>query len=155
PAPQVADRSAGRPAAGGRDGRPPSPKNRRGGLMKRIGWVTSLVLIAALAGCSSITTNSDYNPATAFSKYTTVGWHETNSVRAPIWHDRSKSAGIAGLQSRGLTLDESHPDLWVAAHTRLSEETQINTYNTGWGYGWGWRGGMGMQSSTVQKIPVG
>jgi hypothetical protein len=123
--------------------------------MKRIGWVASLFVIAVLAGCSSISTNADYNPATDFSKYRTFGWHETNSVRDPIWHDRIKSAVIAELQSRGLTLDEAHPDLWVAAHTRLSEEHQINTYNTGWGYGWGWHGGMGMQTATVQKIPVG
>jgi len=123
--------------------------------MKRIGWLASFALAAALVACSSISTNADYNPATDFSKYQTFGWHETNSIKDQIWHDRIRSAITAELQRKGLRLDESNPQLWVAAHTRLDEQTQINTYNTGWGYGWGWYGGMGMQTSTVQQIPVG
>jgi hypothetical protein len=53
---------------------------------------------------------------------------------------------------------DSNPDLWVVEHVRLSEQTQISTYDSGWGYGGGWHGGYGgggMSTTTVQKIPVG
>ena len=63
------------------------------------------------------------------------------------------------LNSKGLRRDTANPDLWVVPHTRLSKETQINTYNSGWGYGWGWgyAAGMGpgMSTSTVSDNPVG
>lgn len=124
--------------------------------MKRIGWLGFLALTAAVVACSSITTNSDYNPATDFSKYKTWAWHETESMRDTLWRDRIKSAVSDELRLKGLVPSEANPDLWVVAHTRLDEQTQINTYNTGWGYGWGWYGGgMGMTTSTVQQIPVG
>jgi len=61
----------------------------------------------------------------------------------------------ATLASKGLRKVDDNPELWVVAHTRLSKEMQVNTYNTGWGYGWGWRGGAGMTTSTVSEIPVG
>jgi hypothetical protein len=123
--------------------------------MKRIGWLASLAVAAAVAACSSITTNADYNPATDFSKYKTWAWHETESVKDSIWRDRIKTAVTDELRTKGLTPSESNPDLWVVAHTRLDEQTQINTYNSGWGYGWGWGYGAGMTTSTVSQIPVG
>jgi hypothetical protein len=123
-------------------------------MMRRI--LASLALTAVLAGCSSITTNADYNPATDFSKYKTFAWHETGDIKDPIWRDRIRSAVSAELMRKGYREDDSNPNLWVVAHTRLDEQTQINTYNSGWGYGWGWYGGgVGMTTSTVQQIPVG
>ena len=101
--------------------------------MKRIGWLASLAAAAALAACSSISTNADYNPATDFSKYKTWAWHETGDVKDSLWRQRIQSGVAAELSRKGLKEDESNPDLWVAAHTRLDEQTQINTYNTGWG----------------------
>jgi Domain of unknown function (DUF4136) len=123
--------------------------------MKRIGWLASLVLAAAVAACSTLTTNADYNPATDFTKYKTWAWHESESIKDPIWRDRIKNGIAAELGKKGLTQSETNPDLWVFAHTRLDEQTQINTYNTGWGYGWGWGYGAGTTTSTVQQIPVG
>ena len=123
--------------------------------MKRIGWLASLAAVAALAACSSITTNADYNPGTDFSKYKTWAWHETGDVKDSLWRQRIQTGVAAELSRKGLKENDSNPDLWVAAHTRLDEQTQINTYNTGWGYGWGWGYGAGMTTSTVQQIPVG
>ena len=60
---------------------------------------------------------------------------------------------IEKLQSASL----EHTKTALDETARLSKETQINTYNTGWGYGWGWGygAGMGMTTSTVSEIPVG
>ncbi|HEX4441193.1 MAG TPA: DUF4136 domain-containing protein [Thermoanaerobaculia bacterium] len=121
--------------------------------MRRI--LATLALAAVLAGCSSLTTNADYNPATDFSKYKTWAWHETESMKDTLWRDRVKTAVSDELRMKGLVPSESNPDLWVVAHVRLDEQTQINTYNTGWGYGWGWGYGAGMTTSTVSQIPVG
>jgi hypothetical protein len=123
--------------------------------MRRIGWLATLAAVTALAACSSVTTNADYNPGADFSKYKTFAWHETGTIPNPIWHDRIKSALTDELRMKGLAQSEANPDLWVSAHTRLDEQTQINTYNTGWGYGWGWGYGAGMTTSTVSQIPVG
>jgi Domain of unknown function (DUF4136) len=124
--------------------------------MKRIACLATLAAVAVLAAaCSSLTTNADYNPGTDFSKYKTWAWHETESMKDTLWRDRIKSAVSDELRMKGLMQSEANPDLWVVAHTRLDEQTQINTYNTGWGYGWGWGYGAGMTTSTVSQIPVG
>ncbi|MGH9363713.1 MAG: DUF4136 domain-containing protein, partial [Thermoanaerobaculia bacterium] len=48
---------------------------------------------------------------------------------------------------------EQSPDLWVAVHARLSQQTQVTSHNTGYGYGYRWRGGV--STATVEQIPVG
>ena len=69
--------------------------------------------------------------------------------------DAARAAIVAQLAAKGLKQVDSGGDLWVAAHPRLSRETQVNTYNTGWGYGYGWYGYGGMATTTVTQIPVG
>jgi hypothetical protein len=62
------------------------------------------------------------------------------------------------LAAKGLKKVEPgiNPDLEVAYHAAVGEETQLNTMDTGgWGYepgwGYGWDGG-GMSTTTVHKI---
>jgi hypothetical protein len=121
-----------------------------------------LLGIAAVSACSSITTNADYDQAANFSSYKTYAWKNVEPMQNQIVEDRIHASIDRTLASKGLTKVESNPDLWVVTHARLSKETQINTYNTGWGYGgwggygWGaWGGGAGMSTSTVNEIPVG
>jgi hypothetical protein len=117
----------------------------------------ALVAVAAvgLTACSTLSTSTDYKPGTDFGKYKTFAFKDTENIKNAILVDRIKRAVSTQLTAKGLTLVDENPDLWVVAHPRLSKQTQINTYNTGWGYGWGWRGGMGMQTSNVEEIPVG
>jgi hypothetical protein len=116
-----------------------------------------LMAIAALSACSSLTTNADYDRAVNFTQFKTYAWKDTESTQNALLEQRIKSAVDSTLASKGLRKVDSNPDLWVVAHPRLSKETQINTYNTGWGYGWGWGygAGMGTTTSTVSEIPVG
>jgi hypothetical protein len=121
-----------------------------------------LVAAAFVAACSSITTSADYDPSTNFSPYKTYAWKDVDPIQNQLVEARIKSAVDRTLQSKGLRKVEADPDLWVVPHARLTKETQINTYNTGWGYGawggyrWGaWGGGTGMSTSTVNEIPVG
>jgi hypothetical protein len=117
----------------------------------------ALVAVAAvgLTACSTLSTSTDYKPGTDFGKYKTFAFKDTENIKNAILVDRIKRAVSTQLTAKGLTPVDENPDLWVVAHPRLSKQTQINTYNTGWGYGWGWRGGMGMQTSNVEEIPVG
>ena len=124
----------------------------------RLGLIVLTGAIATLAACSSITTSADYDKAANFSQYHTYAWKDTDQKQNELVENRIKASVDGQLGAKGLRKVDSNPDLWVVAHVRLSEQTQINTYDSGWGYGYGWRGGYGgggMSSTTVQKIPVG
>jgi hypothetical protein len=127
--------------------------------MRKRTMILSLALVAAvgLGGCSTLTVDTDYKPGTDFSKYRTFAFKNVDDIRNAILADRIENALANQLAAKGLTRNDASPDLWVVPHPRLSKQTQINTYNTGWGYGWGWGwgGGMGTTTSTVQEIPVG
>src|SRR5262249_41072120 len=114
--------------------------------------------VAALGGCSTLTTSADYDKTTDFSKFKTYSWKDTDKAQNAILEKRNKDAVDGALGSKGLKRVDDGGDPVVVSHVRLSKETQINTYNTGWGYGYGWGGyggGMGMQTSKVEEIPVG
>jgi hypothetical protein len=121
--------------------------------MKR--FLLALGGVALLAaGCSSLSISSDYDKAADFTAYRTFTWKDTGELKDSLWSKRIEGVFSDTLAAKGLKKVDSGGDLWVAAHPRLSKETQINTYNTGWGYGYGWYGG-GMATTTVTEIPVG
>jgi hypothetical protein len=113
-----------------------------------------ILLVAAALACSTLKTTADFDPKTDFTRYKTWAFREDESMKNSILSKRIQSAVESELSKRGLTRNEGNPDLWVAVHVRLSKETQVTTYNTGWGYGYRW-GGAGMSTATVQEIPVG
>jgi hypothetical protein len=58
-----------------------------------------------------------------------------------------KQAAIASLESKGLRLQNNHPDLLVRYSTLVDKGTRVDYYSPywgypglygGWGYGWGW-----------------
>jgi hypothetical protein len=124
--------------------------------MKRTLALLAVALLAA-AGCSTLSISTDFDKAADFSSYQTFTWKDTGDGVDSIWNKRIEGVFSDTLAAKGLRRVDSGGDLWVAAHPRLSKETQINTYNTGWGYGYGWYGygGMGMATTTVTEIPVG
>jgi hypothetical protein len=125
--------------------------------MKRV--ILVILALAAAAGCSTLKTSADYAPTTDFSRYKTWNYRDDPSLKNEILAKRIESAIDSELARKGMTRDTQNPDLWVVAHARLSKQTQIHTYDTGWGYGYGsyrWGGyGGGMSTSTVSEVPVG
>ena len=117
-----------------------------------LSFVAAVCLVAAV-GCSTLTTSADYDPSTDFSKYKTWDWKDDGSIKNELLAKRIEAALDSEMGRKGLTRDRQNPDLLVVVHGRLSKETRINTYDTGWGYGWRWGGGM--TTSTVSEIPVG
>jgi hypothetical protein len=124
--------------------------------MKRTLALLAVALLAA-AGCSTLSISTDFDKAADFTQYRTFTWKDTGDGIDSIWNKRIEGVFSDTLAAKGLRRVDSGGDLWVAAHPRLTKETQINTYNTGWGYGYGWYGygGMGMATTTVTEIPVG
>lgn len=124
--------------------------------MKRT--ITAVFAAAFLAGgCSTLQVSTDYDKAADFTQYKTFSYHDTGEMKNDIAATRIENALSDALAARGLRRVEKDGDLWLVAHPRLSKQTQINSYSTGWGYGYGWRGygGMGTTTSTVSEIPVG
>jgi hypothetical protein len=93
-----------------------------------------LVLAAAvLTACSSLQTSTDYDPKASFAAYRTFSFKDVHPVKNTLLDSRLKDAVTATLASKGWTRTAGNPDIWVVMHVRLSTQTQINTYNTGWG----------------------
>lgn len=119
------------------------------------------ILLSALAaagllvatGCSSVTTNVDYDQTAKFSSYRTYAFRNVHD-RDSLQLTRVRSAIERTFQSRGLAKVDGKPDLWVVLHTRTRNDRVVTTYSTGWGWGWGWRGPR-WTTARVDNIPVG
>ena len=121
--------------------------------MRRLACLSLLgAVFASFVGCSTLKTSVDWDKNADFGKYRTFSWKRTGEIRDPIWERRIEGVLEDELAKKGLT-PAPDGDLQVVAHPRLSKETRIDTYNTGWGYGWG--PGWGPSMTTVQEIPVG
>ncbi len=122
--------------------------------MKRLMTALAFAPLALVVSCASgPTISTDYNPATNFARYSSFGFKSTEQIADPIVESRIRNAITAALTSRGWTRNDQDPSIWIVAHVSLSEQTQLYTYNAGWGYGWRWGGGP--STTMVEKIPVG
>ena len=124
--------------------------------MKALKTIILVAAVALIASCASGPTIGapDYDPATNFAQYKSFGFLATDPIADPMVDSRIRSGVTAALTSKGWTLNEQSPGVLVVPHVQLSEQTQLNTYNTGWGYGYG-RWGGGPSTTTVSKIPIG
>jgi len=118
--------------------------------------ILAAAALAAATACASSTlrTSVDYDRSGNFSKYRTFSYMDVQQLRNELVGRRVHQALTDALTARGLQENNFSPDLFVVPHVRLSHETEIRTYNTGWGYGWRWRRA-GPAVATVEQIPVG
>lgn len=121
--------------------------------MKNVVMVAGLVAAMSLAGCSSLKMSSGWDKQADFSKYHTWTWKDDGSIQDPVWNRRVQSVLEDELAGHGLTRQDANPDLWVAVHWRLSIDTQVVSYNPGWGYTWGYWAGPEM--TQVYQVPSG
>ncbi len=123
-------------------------------------WLLSILI---MAGCSSVTVNSDYDKTADFSKYKTLeflGWaEESNKILNRFDQERFENAFAQEFMKRGFTGVESGGDIAVSLFVVVDKKTSVTAYTNhmnagGWGYGagWGWYGGyggVGMGTSTT------
>lgn len=113
-------------------------------------------LISATAYAQKV--NTDYDKAANFSSYKTYSWGEGTPAKNPLGHQRIIAGIEAQLSAKGWQKVESNSDVVVIYSASTSNETRINTFDTGgpWGgYRWGWGGYGGSTTTTVQNIKVG
>jgi len=97
-----------------------------------------LVLLAALAGCSNLTVNYDYDQNTDWAKYKTYSWMPLTPPKTdptatvantPLLQQRIMSSVDLVMKDRGIAEKDSS-DLLVIFHVGAQDKLQV----TDWGY---------------------
>lgn len=116
----------------------------------------AIALPAAFVACSTMTVGVDYDHTINWSKFSTFQVATGTPAPTTFTQKRIDDGITQALTSKGWTAVTSNPSIVVYPHVVLSEQTQLNTMNTGGGWGYrGWGGMGGMSTTTVQKIPMG
>lgn len=100
--------------------------------------------------------NYNFDKQTDFSRFKTYKWVEIKTEKPldQITTKQITSAIEAELAAKGLTKTESEDaDLYLGYQTGFKNETEITSYNSGWGYGGGWRTG-GISSAQTSTILI-
>ncbi len=112
-------------------------------------------LFLSLLGCAStLTTDVGWDTNANFSKYKTWAWKPDGSIQDPVWARRVQDVLSDQLESDGLAQVDlaQNPNLWGVVHLRLSAQTQVASFDPGWGYAYGpWM----MSDTVIYQIPVG
>ena len=117
-----------------------------------VGFATWMLL---LAGCSSMSIQTDYSEDVDFSAFKTFKYEQSDqslASLAPLADQRIVAAIRRGMTGSGLTEVESGPDLYVTYYGSTSQQLQFQTTYVGvggWGR-WGRRGRVGMAGSTTR-----
>jgi len=102
------------------------------------GSLILLILLASLAGCSSLTVNYDYDQNVEWAKYKTYAWMDkpeqpTNPTQpmpdTKLWDQRFASSVEYEMGERGIS-ESDNPDLLVVYHFGSQDKIQV----TDWGY---------------------
>jgi len=120
--------------------------------------VVLLTLAAATAAVAQDVTYN-YDQSADFSKFKTYRWVELQDADRPNQLlDQQIRKSIEGqLAQKGLTkATGDSADLFVGYQVSITQEKQVNAYNTGgagWGYGARWGGGM--STATTSTVQIG
>ncbi len=110
----------------------------------------------ALAACSTLHTNVDYDPGATFTNYRTYAYKDSFDLEG-FQMKRVRDAIDRKLSAAGFTKvadTSAKPDLWVVTRVRTKHDKMITSWGGGWGWGWHWGGG-GIMTARVQDVPVG
>ncbi len=122
--------------------------------MKRNAVLATLLALGSLACASAPKIKVGWDQHADFKKYRTWAWKPDGSIKDPVWEKRFRDVLSDQLEKDGLRQVDvgAGPDLWAVVHARLSAETQVVSYDPGWGYGWG---AWGPSYTEIYQIPVG
>ena len=123
--------------------------------MKNVILFFSVLLLVTFVGCSSISTNTDYDPTVDFTKYKTYMWFagempaDDELGKYHLIKKRIANSVEKSLEAKGYTKGtQENYDFVIIIHAGTKEKIQMNTYNYG-GYGRGWTGSGGMSTTDV------
>ena len=125
--------------------------------MKRVLLATMMVVL--MAGCSTMSVNTDYSVDADFSQYRTFQYQRSgNDVEAtnPLVHQRIVNAVREAVANAGFEEVDSDPDVYVTYHGSTNQQLRFDTtYMTmsNW-HRPGWHSGMGVTSSSTRATSV-
>jgi len=118
--------------------------------MKTKLYSLTIILVALIAGSLQAQVSSDYDRNADFTKYKTYtfkGWEKDSDKQLnDLDKSRIENAFKSELGIRGLTKDDSNPDVVITLYIVIEKKTSTTAYtdfNGGLGYGAGWGWGMG------------
>ena len=117
----------------------------------------ALAALAFVAVAVAQDVRYNFDQGADFAKYKSYKWIEIpGGVKLDdLTAKQLTSALDAELAKKGLTKTESaDADLYVGYQVALSQETQVTSYDSGWGYGPRW-GGTGISTATTSTLTVG
>jgi len=103
---------------------------------------STLVLSVALAGCSTVKVNTEYDPTAPFPSYRTYAWlttppgsEQAPTIRNPVLHERVVSALDREMAKKGLvrTSADAGPDFLVSVLGWAQSRVEVTNY--GYAYG--------------------
>ncbi len=121
--------------------------------MRHMSFVLLCFSLVALAGCSSVSVTSDYDPSANFTGLKSYQWVKMQGTqdaleKAPLLQKRAMIAVDKALAAKGFSkLESGDPDFYVAVHAGTKDKVNVTSYGYGYGgmyggYGRGY-GGMG------------
>ena len=105
----------------------------------------SVVLIAGLAGCSTIPINQDYDASANFSAIKKVQWLPVQQQSQPTAHEfakqnpliakRIQNAIQSNLAAKGVALVNDQADAFVTYHFSIESKLRSEPFTTSFGFG--------------------
>lgn len=99
-------------------------------------WLPLLLIPVLLAGCSSISVNTDFDPTADFNAYKTYGWAPYADGEVPGPSDKRLMLTVdEEMAARGYRRVESDPDMILQYQAAVQDKVYVDTVH--YGYGWG------------------
>jgi hypothetical protein len=116
--------------------------------VKAFGFIFVVALSFFVAGCSSVSVTNDYDREFNFAPVKSYQWAtEAKNLISPdaqaaafenqLIEKRFKDAVNTQLGAKGMVVDTTAPDIYVAYHTGTQQKTQVTNYGYGYGRGYG------------------
>jgi Domain of unknown function (DUF4136) len=100
-------------------------------------------------------TSYDFDKTTNFAVFKTYAMKDGTPVGNSLIDNRIIAAIETELAAKGMTKNETSPDVTVIYHMAFDKEKDITAWSSGYGYGYGWGGGWGTTDVRVTEILIG
>lgn len=115
----------------------------------------TLLLLALPAIVLAQKTSFDFDTTAIFSTYRTYAWKRGTPAGDQFLDRRIVSAIASQLAAKGLTRNESNPDLYVQYHVGLGVHRSVSGFASGPGGAYSWRGGLDSVDLQLNEMGVG
>jgi hypothetical protein len=123
-------------------------------MRKKAGTRRLIAAVMAILAATSIAAQKvsyDYDKRIDFTKFKTFTFKDGTKSNDPLVDRRVVAAIVSALIARGMTRDDSMPDVVVVTHLTFDKRKDISAWSTAPAYGpYGWAWGDGWHSTHVR-----